>query len=606
MEFTSTGDRPGMRRITSDDPEDGRDARVPIRTKLVLGVMALFIVPSVFLGILLPRWQGAQATAHVEEKARTLVQLLAHGGAPAVARGDREGVRRAMAGAFNLSEILVVRVRGEEGRALFTYDPLSTELPGSGAPGTVRRTDDVVLATEVIHDGDGTAIGELTVALGLSGVRSEARRSRWMGLGAGLLILLLGVPLAFGLAHHITGPITEVAGVVSGIQGGEEWDLTRRVSVDAGDETGELADGVNRFLAELEALVRAVQRSAFDTDRDTEAIEEASARLATSADALGAAIVEISEGSAAQVEATAKNAEGARSARELAERILERAEETAETTHGVTRAAGRGREASAQATAAMDRIAAETRGSRRVVATLEDNAAEIDRILEAIDAISRQTRLLAFNASIEAVREGSRDSGFSVVVDEVGKLAVATRGHAREIGDAVSAIGASVEATVERVERIEAAVKAGRRVISELESILGDVDAESGRTARAVERIADLGEEQRRSLAEVVEHAENVARIAEDHETASARMAGAVESQQNAVAETTGLATELSELAADLAGKIRKFRVAASDAPAPGAARPAEGAGEASARSSSPEAEGMPGPGGPVLGIAPA
>lgn len=600
------GDRPGMRRVSADDGDDGRGVRVPIRTKLVLGVMALFVVPSVFLGILLPRWQGAQATAHVEEKARTLVQLLAHGGGPAVAEGDRERVRRAMAGAFNLSEILVVRVRDGQGRALFTYDPLSTELPGTGDPGTVRRTDDLVLATERIHDAGGTAVGELTVALGLSGVQAQARRSRWMGLGAGLLILLLGLPLAFVLAHGIAGPITEVAGVVSGIQGGDEWDLTRRVSVDAGDETGELADGVNGFLAELEALVRAVQRSAFDTDRDTEAIEEASTRLATSAEALGSAIVEISEGSAAQVEATAKNAEGARSARELAERILERAEETAETTHGVTRAAGRGREAAVEATAAMDRIADETRGSREVVATLEDNAAEIDRILEAIDAISRQTRLLAFNASIEAVREGSKDSGFGVVVDEVGNLAVATRGHAREIGDAVSAIGASVEATVERVERTEAAVKAGRQVISELESVLGDVDAKSGRTARAVERIAELGEEQRRSLGEVVEHAENVARIAEDHEVASARMARAVESQQNAVSETASLATELSELAADLAGKIRKFRVATPDAPAPGVGRPTGDAGEAAARSASREGETMGGPGGPELGIAPA
>jgi hypothetical protein len=68
---------------------------------------------------------------------------------------------------------------------------------------------------------------------------------------------------------------------------------------------------------------------------------------------------------------------------------------------------------------------------------VQEGSTRITDIIEVIDTITHQTKMLATNAAIEAARAGEQGKGFAVVADEVSKLAENSKKAAREIGELI-------------------------------------------------------------------------------------------------------------------------------------------------------------------------
>lgn len=125
-------------------------------------------------------------------------------------------------------------------------------------------------------------------------------------------------------------------------------------------------------------------------------------------------------------------------------------------------------------------------GGTQALADLNGKAAAIGELTGRIDAIAKQTNLLALNAAIEAARAGEAGRGFAVVADEVRKLADQAQRSAEEIAQAISAIRASMDSATVRIGELNEAVTDARDTADEF----GHKLTESAQSAHQVSDLA--------------------------------------------------------------------------------------------------------------------
>jgi twitching motility protein PilJ len=172
---------------------------------------------------------------------------------------------------------------------------------------------------------------------------------------------------------------------------------------------------------------------------------------------------------------------------------------------------------------------------------------EITTIVSVINRISEQTNMLALNAAIEAARAGEHGRGFSVVAEEVRKLAERTAQATREIDKLVKAIQAETNETVAAMETQTEVVEKESKVVSLAGESLGRIRDVSERSSSLVAEISRLARDQVEGARSVLTTMNQISSISQQTE------AGA----KGAVNAMMGLVTASEQMAKS----IRRFKL---------------------------------------------
>jgi len=172
------------------------------------------------------------------------------------------------------------------------------------------------------------------------------------------------------------------------------------------------------------------------------------------------------------------------------------------------------------------------------VAKLGASSQEIGDVVKAITSIAEQTNLLALNATIEAARAGEAGKGFAVVASEVQELAQETARATEDISKRVEAIQADTAGAVE--------------AISQITSVIAEINDFQATIAAAVEEQTATTNEMSRSVQEA---AGGTTQIASN----ITGVATAADSTTQARTQTRTAVDELSRMAADLRSTVGRF-----------------------------------------------
>jgi twitching motility protein PilJ len=312
-----------------------------------------------------------------------------------------------------------------------------------------------------------------------------------------------------------------------------EGDLTQQATVTE-DITGAIADSINYTVEELRTLVAQVQGTAGRVTDTTQQVE------ATSTELLAASTEQLRE-----IRDTGE------SVLQMAGRINQvssQAQATAEVARRSLVAAASGLTAVQNTIGGMNSIRDQIQETSKRIKRLGESSQEIGEITELISDITEQTNVLALNAAIQAASAGEAGRGFSVVAEEVQRLAERSADATRQIAALVKTIQTDTQDAVGAMERSTQGVVEGTRLSDAAGAALGDIDRVSRQLAELIERISGQASQEAASANVVAENIQHIFAVTEQ--------------TGDGTRSTAQMVRELSRTAEELKASVARFKIA--------------------------------------------
>jgi twitching motility protein PilJ len=312
-----------------------------------------------------------------------------------------------------------------------------------------------------------------------------------------------------------------------------EGNLTINASVTE-DITGAVADSINYTVEELRSLVRGINNAALQMDQAasqaaqvSDSLQQASRRQTEEIEGTSAAVVSLAQ-SVQQVSSNA--AESAR----VAEQSLAAAE--------------KGQQAVSNAISSMNGLREQIQETSKRIKRLGESSQEIGEIVELISDITEQTNVLALNAAIQAASAGEAGRGFSVVAEEVQRLAERSADATKQIAAIVKTIQSDTQDTVAAMEISTQGVVEGAKLSDAAGQTLAEIGDVSKKLATLIADISSATQSQAESTAKVAETMQDIKSISAQTSSGT---------QQTA--ESIG---GMKQLAQDLKSSVAGFKLA--------------------------------------------
>jgi methyl-accepting chemotaxis protein len=388
----------------------------------------------------------------------------------------------------------------------------------------------------------------------------------WMTSLASLLILLIGFYLAYILAGNFTKPLSKLGRYARKISEGE---ISEKVALASGDEVGMLAEAFDSMHQNFILLAgqaqkiaggdfsqrvifpgpfgKAINAMVTNLREMTGQSQEAASRIGKSSSEIVSAAQQQASGAAQQAasvsETTATMEELSTTARQIAENsnaVTAVAEET-------LRSAEEGQEFMEESTKSMVLIRNKTEESADKILRLGQKSQQIGEIIDIINEIAIETKMLSLNAAIEAAKAGEAGKGFSVVAGEIRRLAedvVKSTGTIRDVLlEIQSAANASVLAAEENVKGVEEGETRLNKVRDSLENII----AMAEQTAESARQISVATNQQKEASEQVVNTMREISKVAQQTAAASKN--------------TISSASDLNRLSEELRSRVSEFKI---------------------------------------------
>ncbi|MEL7634812.1 MULTISPECIES: methyl-accepting chemotaxis protein [Sporomusa] len=422
-------------------------------------------------------------------------------------------------------------------------------------PGVMRVNDNYIVYSPVGDSG-------MTLFLTYPAAEVFAGLNKLMYFNIILVIvslILLVLALVYAVNRRIIKPLQSLSENANRVAAGDL--STLKTEPTSNDEIGRLTAAFHTMSGNLRTLMAQVMQSAQSLASSSEELTASAEQSALGASQTATTITAVAAGTERQTEAINE-------ATAVVARISDEINQVAgnvgivATTSG--QASGAAKEGGKAVEAAVQQMAAiETKvtHSAQIVVKLGERSHEIGQIVNTIAGIASQTNLLALNAAIEAARAGEQGRGFAVVAEEVRKLAEQSHEAAKQIAGLISEVQSETASAVTAMDEGTREVKLGAEVVSnagyafaEIVALFEQVSEQVGKITGAVQRVAGGSQD-------IVTAVQDIAGINQDTAGQTQTVSAVTEEQTASMQEIAAASESLARMAQTLTQAVSKFKL---------------------------------------------
>lgn len=297
------------------------------------------------------------------------------------------------------------------------------------------------------------------------------RQQSFKALGISLLLLAASLLLLYPLASSLTRPLRRAQETLSSIS--SNLDLSQQLAVPDRAEIGQLATEINQLLKRLASVIRAIQDSSSQLNRSAGLLAQtAGLSQGTGSGQVQSMASAVEQMSASVAEITSTMEEFTASSTQIAEH----ADSVVDMAKSALAASQRGVHAMTDLDQQMATIQSDHGQSLADILALGEQSREIGKVMDLINSLAEQTRLIAFNAALEASSAGESGRRFSVVASEIRRLAdsvsSSTKGIEEHIQNTQVTINRLVMASEKSAKSVQAGLETSAHTAAELDSLV--------------------------------------------------------------------------------------------------------------------------------------
>ncbi|AFM02168.1 methyl-accepting chemotaxis protein [Desulfitobacterium dehalogenans ATCC 51507] len=378
---------------------------------------------------------------------------------------------------------------------------------------------------------------------------------------AGVVILLVSIGLVILIGNSMAKPIMKVAECAERIA---QLDVTHDVPeafLKKEDEIGTLAKGIQVITSSLREFIRDVRESSEQVAAVSVQLTGSTQQSAAVAEEVSKAISEIAKGASEQAGNTEEGAVKAVRLGQVIEKDLELAKALNTASYKVSTVVDEGLKEIDNLTHISEENNEATLEIRQVIYKTNESSQKIGQASSVIASIAEQTNLLALNAAIEAARAGDAGRGFSVVAEEIRKLAEQSSASTKSIDLMVKELQDNSQDAVKNMEKVSMISKQQTESVMTCQDKYRVIAQSMAEAIQAVNELNASEAEMDKIKDEILLTLQTLSAIAEENSAATEEVTASMEEQTASIQEIAASSEGLSDLAQSLKTVIMKFRL---------------------------------------------
>lgn len=373
-----------------------------------------------------------------------------------------------------------------------------------------------------------------------------------------IIVGIIGAIIAILVSRSITSNIIVLK---NSFEKASNGDLTTKVNIKAKDEFGELGKNFNIMMSKIGELISKVRSSSEIINRNSGDVNKMAVETSNAIGEVAVTIDQLAQGASETALDIQSSVSAINSLAGKIDSIDTLTNEMITISEESNRLSQEGLEVMSILIHKTERNIKASEDAALVVSDMKQETEKISVITNTINQVAEQTNLLALNAAIEAARAGEAGRGFSVVADEIRKLAEQSTSATKQIHQLISAIKDKSGSAVQSMEASNLIAAEQSQAVSETRAIFNKILQSVEEIMREIKLVQHAAGETNVAKEEIIGRMQNISAVSEEASASAEEVAASAQQVTAAMSEFTNSAVQLEELSAELEKQINRFNI---------------------------------------------